>query len=346
MPTIRTSPEDFVVEELPLYVPEGRGPFLWLWVEKRLADTEAVARKIARAVGVAPKHVGYAGRKDRIAVARQWFSVPASDRDPQDFDLADARVLHTERHIHRLRVGELRGNRFTLRVRGVEREVADRAETRLDEMARRGMPNRYGPQRFGRRGDNAERGLEILRGERRLGERRHGWLMVSALQSAVFNEVLRRRSHALDDIWTGDVIELHATGEQMWASGTDEERRRAAEFEISATGPIFGTKMKRPQGRAAELEARVLADFELPPIEELEPPAGVRMYGSRRPLRVRPRNTDHRLAGDDLELRFDLPPGAYATILLEELFPDGYDESRGHGAPDDDPVDDGDAEAL
>lgn len=332
MPTIRTVPEDFQVEELPLYVPEGHGPFLWLWVEKRMLDTEALAKQVARALDVAPKHVGYAGRKDKIAVARQWLSAPAADREPQDVQLDGATVLHTERHTHRLRVGELRGNRFRLRVRGVSREIAARAEARLDEMSRRGMPNRYGPQRFGRDGQNAERGLEILQGKRKLGERRQGWLMVSALQSAVFNEVLKRREHALDDVWEGDVVEVHSTGDQRWARGTEEERRQALDFELSATGPIFGTKMKRPRGRAAELEANVLEDFGLPPLDRLEPPRGVRMFGSRRSLRVHPRNVSHRLDGDDLELRFDLPPGAYATILLDELFPDGFDEARGDGA--------------
>ena len=335
MPRIRTEPEDFVVEELSLFPPSGDGPFSYLWVEKKGANTDDVVRALARSLELDQRQVGYAGRKDRRAVTRQWFSVPASvEQRLTDLDLAfeGMRVLDSRRHQHRLSVGQLAGNRFQLRVRDVDPGSAQRVRARVDDMARRGMPNRYGRQRFGRDGRNAERGLDILRKDRLRGERRTGWLMVSALQSAVFNAVLERRASGLDEVWRGDVVLVHASGEQRWADDRGEDRERARAFEVSATGPIFGTKMKRPRGQAAKLEAEVLEEFGLPPLGELRPPRGVRMYGDRRSLRVRPRNLDCRYRADDrdLHLSFELPPGSYATILLDELFPAGYDEGPMH----------------
>ncbi|HET9766307.1 MAG TPA: tRNA pseudouridine(13) synthase TruD, partial [Thermoanaerobaculia bacterium] len=42
MPRIKAAPEDFLVEELPLYTPSGRGEHTWVEVEKRLRTTEEV----------------------------------------------------------------------------------------------------------------------------------------------------------------------------------------------------------------------------------------------------------------------------------------------------------------
>ena len=75
-PRLRARPEDFRVEEIPLVEPEGEGEHLYLWLEKTGRDTEAVAKELAELAGVAPGEVGFAGRKDKNAVTRQWFSVP------------------------------------------------------------------------------------------------------------------------------------------------------------------------------------------------------------------------------------------------------------------------------
>ncbi|MEM1204018.1 MAG: tRNA pseudouridine(13) synthase TruD [Acidobacteriota bacterium] len=328
-PRIRTVPEDFQVEELPLDPPSGDGAFLWLWIEKRLTNTDDVARTLAKQLDLRPRDVAYAGRKDHRAVTRQWFSVPAAcEPGVAGLELDGAKVLDHRRSAEGLGVGRLGGNRFLLRVRGVDPETAERVRFRLDDMARRGMPNRYGKQRFGRDGRNAERGRQILTGERRRGEPRTGWLMVSALQSAVFNGVLDHRLETLDEIWPGDVAMVHATGEFRWVNDVDADRPLAERFAISATGPIFGTKMKRPRGRAAELESLVMAEYGLPPVAKLKPPKGVRMYGARRSLRVQPSNASCRyLRGEGaLDLAFDLPAGSYATIFLDELLPAGYEE--------------------
>ncbi|MEE8525061.1 MAG: tRNA pseudouridine(13) synthase TruD [Thermoanaerobaculia bacterium] len=332
MPRIRTVPEDFEVEETLLYPPSGQGPHTWLWVEKRRRTTDDVLRSLAAALELPRREVGYAGRKDRLAVTRQWFSVPVTRGEQlaalKELEASDPgfRILGSERHSERLRVGEVRANRFRLTVREVDEASADYAREALGRLAVGGMPNRFGRQRFGRDGKNAERGARILESARLFGDRRRAWLMVSAFQSQVFNRVLERRSGALERLLQGDVAIVHATGDLFVVADPDAESERLARFEISATGPIFGFKMRTPSGEAAEIERQVMAEFDLPPRGPASTPRGLKLYGDRRPLRVQPRDAAAELRDDALELRFELPAGSYATVLLEELFPDGFEE--------------------
>lgn len=328
MPIIRHSPEDFFVDEIPRFEPSGEGPYAWIKVEKRLENSEDVARVLAQALDLATDQVDFAGRKDRRAVTRQFFSLPWRPAERLlALDLPGAKVLSADRHSHRLGPGKLAGNRFVLVVREVDAAAAELASRRLVELKSVGMPNRFGKQRFGNDGQNSFRGREILLGRRQAGGRKLAWLMLSALQAEVFNRVLERRISELDRVWPGDVGFVHATGETIWLRGDPEEQRRADLFELSATGPIFGSKMKRPRGRGAELEATVLAELELPNVDHLDLPRGLRIYGDRRPLRVP--ISDLAWSFDDpatLRLEFILPPGAYATVLIEEIFPGGFVE--------------------
>jgi tRNA pseudouridine13 synthase len=330
LPRIRERPEDFLVEEIPLYEPRGTGQHTFVLVEKRLVNTEEVARQLARLAGVKPAQVGYAGRKDRRAVARQWFSVPGLEpQQATELSLDRARVVTAALHPHKLRTGHLRGNRFEIAVRRIDVDLATSAAEKLSDLARRGLPNRFGRQRFGRDGDNAARGAEVLRGGgRRLG-RRSARFYLSALQAAVFNDVLARRPAPLDRLLLGDVAMVHASGGLFEVEDPQREMPRAERFEISPTGPIFGTKMKSPAGEVLALEQRILSAWSIPPLDELRSPRGIRLAGGRRPLRVPLAEARCRLDAGVLHLGFVLPPGSYATVLLEELFPDGFEE----GAP-------------
>lgn len=322
-PVIRCEPEDFRVEEVPLYPPSGEGTHTFVCVEKRLRTSEDVARDLARAVGVAAREVGMAGRKDRRAVSRQWFSVPGLDPDAAlALELSGARVLEAARHGHKLRTGHLRANRFAIVVRGVDSERAAEAAASAARLSHVGMPNRFGTQRFGREGRNAERGLAWLRGEARGGDRRQVRFLVSALQADVFNRVLAERPVPLDALEQGDVARVEASGGLFEVCDLAREAPRAACFEISATGPIFGTKMMRPSGAVAEREAKVMEAAGVPAHGALRPPRGIRLAGGRRALRVRPRDLVLTFDPDSevAHLAVELPSGSYATVLLEELF--------------------------
>lgn len=331
MPRIRTVPEDFRVEEALLYPLQGSGPHAYLQIEKRLLNTDDVARSLARTLDVPRRDVGYAGRKDRVAVTRQWFSVPAAAAPRLDgWELPGARIVARDRHSEKLRVGQLSGNRFRLVVREVSEEAGRTVEERLERLVRRGVPNRFGRQRFGRDGKNVERGRRILESKRVQGNRQTAWLMVSALQSAVFNRVLELRQAPLDALLPGDVAIVHATAE-VFLVVEPPDPGRLERFELSPTGPIFGTKMKWPRGETAEVEGRAMAELGLGDPRRLVLPRGLKLYGDRRPLRVRPAGAEAGWDDGVLELTFELPAGSYATVLLEELLPGGFEEGAGGG---------------
>lgn len=330
MARVRVEPEDFVVEEIPRFTPSGEGAYALVLVEKRLANTDDVARAIAAALRLGPDDVAYAGRKDRRAVTRQYFSLPW--QDPQRLlalPIPSARILEVHRHDQRLGPGKLDGNRFVLKVREMPLAEAERAQERAEEIARRGLANRFGKQRYGASGDNAAQGRAILLGQGQRPDRRKASFLISALQSELFDRVLEKRP--IDRLLPGDVGFVHATGETLWLRGNEEEQQRADRFELSPTGPIFGSKMKQPRQEAARIEREAAAELGLPRLETIEPPKGLRLFGDRRSLRVKPQELTLAYSPEEriLELRCVLPPGSYATVLLEELLPGGFEETGG-----------------
>jgi len=168
----RSEPEDFVVEEIPLGLPEGAGDHLYLWVEKRGLPTLEAVRRLARLMDVPEEEAGYAGLKDARAVTRQWISLRCPGKDAEA-RLAQAegklgeglRVLRAARGRAKLRRGALRGNRFSVRLRGVTPEGEARARGILGVLEARGLPNGFGGQRFGAHGHSAEAGLALALGD-------------------------------------------------------------------------------------------------------------------------------------------------------------------------------------
>jgi tRNA pseudouridine13 synthase len=331
MVDFRAAPEDFEVTELPLYEPCGEGEHLFLWVEKRDRTTEQVASLLARSAGAASRDVGYAGRKDRRAVTRQWFSLPLrAGATVPELSVEGVRVLQTSRHRNKLRTGHLAGNRFRLRLHDIVPATTTLAAQRLQQLARFGFANRFGVQRFGRAGDNARAGEEVWRRGTAGGDRRAARFLVSALQAEVFNETLDRRSEltpdatgapgdrAIDRMVAGDVAVVHASGGPFMVEDPEREQARAEALEISPTGPIFGDRMRPAGGAVAALEASVLEARGIDPRRRV---AGIRASGARRSLRARVLDPALTALGQDQALlEVTLESGVYATELLAELF--------------------------
>ncbi|MBF5042687.1 tRNA pseudouridine(13) synthase TruD [Aggregicoccus sp. 17bor-14] len=327
--TFKVSPDDFEVEELPAYLPSGEGEHLFLWVQKRGRDTREVVRALAQAAGVPEGEVGAAGMKDRQAVTRQWLSVPARcEPRLEGFALEGVQVLEQRRHGNKLRTGHLRGNRFRLRLRGVQ-DVEAARET-FARLLAEGLPNYFGQQRFGRAGDNAEQGRKLLLGERlaRRPDRFQRKLYLSAFQSRLFNRALaeRLRSGTLATALLGDVLRKEETGGLFVCEAPEVDGPRVGSFEVSPAGPLFGPKMPRAAHAVAEAEAALLA-AEGVSLDDLKTRGGGETEGGRRAYRVRlgaAELTPERTAeGEDLWLAFELPRGSYATEVLQELLKEG-----------------------
>jgi len=155
--------EDFVVEEVPRAAPEGEGEHCWILVEKRGVSTSEAIRRLARRLVKDPRDLGFAGRKDARAVARQWISAPGVDPiTARGAELGHVRVLAAEKAERRLRLGALSGNRFSLFLRRFPAEAEGTARRVLETIATRGLPNWFGPQRFGFAGRGHELGKLLL----------------------------------------------------------------------------------------------------------------------------------------------------------------------------------------
>jgi tRNA pseudouridine13 synthase len=316
MARIRVEPEDFRVEEIPLYPPSGEGDHTFVRVEKRLRTTEQVADELARAAGVRARDVGYAGRKDRVAVATQWLSVPGLEIDRAlGMEFEGIRVLEAVAHGHKLRTGQLRANRFEICVREVDDAGCAAAQRNFELLCEAGMANYFGSQRFGHGGRNISFGLRLLLGKARSKDRRKARFAISALQAAVFNDVLDARPIGIGELELGDVAMLGTSGGQFLVEDCAIEQPRADSFEISPTGPIFGTKVIEPAGAVARREQQALEGRGVD-LEKIEIPRGIRLRGARRSLRIRPAGTRFQKTADGFQLDFELPPGSYATVLL------------------------------
>jgi tRNA pseudouridine13 synthase len=326
---LRSTDEGFAVDEEPAYPPSGAGDHVFVRIEKRGLTTPQAVRAIAEALGARERDIGVAGMKDRRAVTTQWLSLPppATPEAARALELAGVRVLEAVRHPHKLRTGHVRANRFRIRVRGLPAgdapELARRARAILDRLAEPpGAPNWYGEQRFGRDGDNAARGRELVSGARRLGrDRRLDRLMISALQSELFNAWLAAR--LADGLYrralAGDVLHKRGGGLFDCADPAVDEARLGA-GEVVATGPMFGDRMRWPADgtpaaarEAAILDAAGLARDAFARVRALA-------EGTRRDAAVPLTDTAVAAAdGETLEVAFTLPGGAYATTVMREV---------------------------
>lgn len=322
----KVKPEDFVVEELAAYEPSGDGSHVWMWIEKRGLSTIDMLRDMGDQLGRHQKSFGIAGLKDAKSVSRQWVSMDLGDeRECDDLDSDYYRVLKVSRHNNKLRLGHLRGNRFHIILRGTKAGDLEIAQQNLTELEAVGVPNYFGEQRFGKRGANLAKGLEILAGDtmasaRRMPRRVFG-LVMSAVQSEVFNRVIAARLDRIGTVLPGDLATLHSNGATFVVENPAEEQPRADAMELSPSGPMPGPDMMVPTGEPLDIELQALKELGLNGEEFNDLPFGM-ASGERKPLRMPIHDAGARMVDDGLELSFNLPKGGYATSVLRELLRD------------------------
>lgn len=318
---LRTAPEDFQVREELDFTLDGIGEHVWLWVRKRGANTDWVAKRLAERAGISANAVSYAGLKDRHAVTEQWFSVHLPGKADPDWEAnphPDFTVLNAVRHSRKLRRGALSGNAFRITVRDLEGDPAELA-ARLERVAADGVPNYFGEQRFGREAGNLERAAAMFSGREKVRDRHQRGLYLSAARSALFNAVLAQR--VVEGSWNralpGEVLMLAGSHSIFTVEEIDETIcQRVAAFDVHPTGPLWGAGELRSSGPVRELEEAATATS--PIFRDGLAAAGLTQ--ERRALRL--------MIGEaKLEcpeprtaiLDFRLPAGAYATTVLREL---------------------------
>ncbi|WP_295818111.1 tRNA pseudouridine(13) synthase TruD [uncultured Deinococcus sp.] len=312
---LRRDPEDFVVQEVPLYPLAGEGDYVFVEIRKTGHTTAHVVRMLAAQLGLREQEIGVAGLKDRHAVTTQWLSLPAkAEKRLGALALDGVETVQVTRHTNKLAMGHLRGNRFVIRVRGAAGQGRHAREV-LAVLEAQGVPNYFGPQRFGLGGVNAEEGLRVLRGESRLKDPRVRRFLTSSVQSMLFNRYLSLRLERglYATLLRGDMAKKHDTGGVFQVEDAAAESLRAGRGELSATGTLFGRKVRPLAFDAGELEAEALAAF------GLSPQAFASRRGDRRLTRVFLEGGSVTDTDDGYSVAFTLPRGSFATSVLREL---------------------------
>jgi len=317
---IRVTPEDFVVDEVTGIIPTGAGEHAWLRIRKRDANTQWVAQRLAVLAGVRAVAIGYAGLKDRRALTSQVFTVHLPGRPDPDWSALggpEIEVLEVARHHRKLQRGALRGNRFRLRVRGLAGDRAVLAR-RLEQLRESGVPNYFGPQRFGRDGANLAAAAELLQGKV-LADRFQRGMAISAARAFLFNAALAQRVAAAswDGALPGDIMQLDGRRALFRIEAADAEiEARLRALAIHPTGPLPGRpgRVLEPGPALRQLEQAWLA----PHAAWVAGLARLGVEAERRALRLPVRDLCWAVTGDTLELAFELPAGGFATTVLRE----------------------------
>lgn len=318
---IRSRPEDFKVEEALRFEPGGEGEHAYLKIRKRGLNTRAVAHMLARQAGVRAVDVGFAGMKDRNALTTQWFSVALAGRSDPDWGALESdalELLASTRHQKKLRPGQLMQNRFRITLRQIEDDGGE-IGARLERIRTEGVPNYFGPQRFGRDGANLKAARELFRGSLRVRDRKLRGVYLSAARAQIFNQVLTTRVAA--GSWNralpGEVLMFDDSRSRFPTTPSETcADPRIETLDLHPTGPLWGKGSPDAAGEAAAVERQAvesLSDL----TSGLE---AVGLEADRRALRLRVKALDARACGkESMTLTFALRPGAYATTVLREL---------------------------
>jgi len=147
---LRSSAEDFIVEELPLPASPVTGPCLICRLTKKNWEHQHAIKEIAKQLGISHRRVGWAGTKDRRAVTTQLISL--FKVKPEAFEqvrLKDIALEVVGQQNSQLSLGDLLGNRFDIRVRECTAAGLKERVRKIIHDTEQGIPNYYGLQRFG-----------------------------------------------------------------------------------------------------------------------------------------------------------------------------------------------------
>ncbi len=316
---LKAQNSDFRVDEIMPIVASGEGEHLWLLIAKDGANTDWVAQQLAKHAGLKPMAVSYAGMKDRHALTTQWFSLHLPGMDDPDFsDLQtdEFKILQQSRHDRKLKRGALSGNHFQIRVTELKGDI-DLLDEKLQTIKHKGVPNYFGEQRFGRGMGNLTQAEKLFNRELKKVKKQQRGLYLSAARSWIFNQIVSTRLQ--QDNWLtplpGEVFMLNGKSACFIDETSNEIEQRLLHKEINLTACLWGEGESMATGPVLELEQSVAAEYDVFS-KGLE---SARLKQERRAVRLVAENLSWEIKDDTLQISFDLPAGAFATMLMREL---------------------------
>ncbi len=286
---------DFIVDEISSIEFSGRGNYLILQIKKELLSTWELLKIISKKLGIDEHLIGYAGLKDKNATTTQYISIPLNkSRDYKLLNSKNVQVLKTFKHHQKLKIGDLKGNRFTITLKNIKDEELPLIYQTLSHIQKHGMPNYFGYQRFGQE-YNFEQARAIVYGDEVLSDKKVSKFLSLAYQSYFFNAWLAKRVEQSKD---EGLKKLKPLDGDIYS----KENKKII------TGLLPGRNIIRAKGLARELEEQFDDTF-------------IHEKGYRRDATVMVENIKNKYIKEKgwLELEFTLPKSSYATVLIENL---------------------------
>ena len=341
--------DDFVVREIPLYEFSGDGEHLIVEISKKDMTTQEALHVLSEVTGAKMRDFGYAGLKDKQGMTTQFISMPRKfESNLANFSHEKMKILSLNAHKNKLRIGHLKGNSFFIRLKKVLPSNAKKLEQAFVSIDKMGYANYFGYQRFGKFGDNAETGLELLKNGTINGKKSKNVklndFLISAYQSDLFNRWLSKRveiSRFAQDfslaelaqiypyldgailknlksqkrffkLIEGEVLGHYPHGKCFLCEDLDAEGARFDARDITSCGLIAGAKAYESQGAARAVEDQIFAQA-----NEYK----AKMTGSRRFAWCYLEDTSYKYNEEKAHftINFTLQRGSYATVVLEEI---------------------------
>jgi tRNA pseudouridine13 synthase len=318
---IRQQLSDFVVSEQLSFDLSGSGEHLFLLIEKQGCNTEWVARQLKQHFKLNNRAIGYAGRKDRHSVSRQWFSLHLPGKevslDGLDRFIDEFKVIDSQRHNKKLKQGAIQYNHFEIILRKVSDNIDELA---IEAVRTNGFPNYFGYQRFGHQANNLVYADQLLSGsmEKKPSKNQRS-MYLSAARSYLFNLIVAERikQNLWHDLVIGDCLGFSDSRSFFVCETIDDNTlTRFESGDVSLSGWLAGKGTSEAQAEALVIETAVIQKYST----WLEGLIKENVLASRRLMRVIPKNLEvNNLAENSVMLKFSLPTGCFATALLREL---------------------------
>ncbi len=347
--TYKAQTEDFVVNEILELDFTGVGEHLWLHIQKSGINTAYLAKLLSEWADIPLRDVGYSGLKDRQALTTQWFSLrlPKKQKPVREFDPIDIKAHETiniiDQHWHnkKLNRGTHRANQFVITLRDIEYAtdlaISDnrlQIEQQLQTISDTGVPNYFGPQRFGFGGNNIKEALTLFarpltnrtatqkKGKHKSVPREQNTMELSAARSLIFNQILAAR--VSDGSWNtglaGEVFNLNGSGSIFASEEIDDElRTRIVSGDIHPTAAMWGVGNDKVTSVAADMEVQMVQQSEL--LMQLATGLERRdIKAQRRALRLPVESLSWEWTDEKtIILNFTLTTGSFATSVLASL---------------------------
>jgi len=287
--------DDFIVEEIALKEFSKKGNIVILKIKKQNISTWELIDRISHLLEIDEHQIGYAGLKDKSATTVQYISIPLKNsKEYRKLNSTNIKVLDTYLHNQKLKIGDLKGNRFKITLHDINTEDLPILYKTISQIQKNGMPNYFGYQRFGK-DTKFEQCKDVVYGDKIVKNKKLNHLLVSAYQSYFFNAWLAKRIEISQEKQSNKLYELD--GDIF----SDYEKK-------IITGLMPGRKVLRTTGIARDVEEQFDDTF-------------IHEKGSRRVAWIKPENMKNKFNKEKntLYLEFSLPKSSYATVLIENL---------------------------